>query len=96
MSHVRFWFILQQDVDRPVGGVKQIYTVASIISGLGYPVFVVQGSSGFRPSWFPATSLNFRAIANQDFSFEKLDPLLDVVVIPETFLPLLLDCLYSR
>lgn len=89
MSQFRFWFILQQDVDRPVGGVKQIYTVASIISGLGYSVCIVQGTSDFRPSWFPATELNFRTIGNQGFSFDKLNPLLDVVIIPETFLPLL-------
>ena len=89
MKQLRFWFILQQNVDRPVGGVKQIYSVASIISGLGYSACIVQGTTEFRPSWFPASELNFRTIGLSDFSFKKLDPRLDIVVIPETFLPLM-------
>lgn len=89
VSQFRFWFILQQDVDRPVGGVKQIYTVASIISGLGFSVCVVQGTSAFRPSWFPVSGLNFRTIGKQDFSSDNLNPMRDIIVIPETFLPLL-------
>ena len=89
MNQLRFWFILQQDVDRPIGGVKQIYVIASIISGLGFPVFIVQGTSHFRPSWFPLSQLNFKTVGSSDFSFESLDSLYDVVVIPETFLPLL-------
>ena len=89
MKHLRFWFILQQDVDRPVGGVKHIYTVASILSEVGYSVCVVQGTSEFRPAWLPHSSFNFSTIGNHDFSFDLLDPSCDLVVIPETFLPLL-------
>ena len=89
MKQFRFWFILQQNVDRPIGGVKQIYTVASIISGLGFSVYIVQGSSEFRPSWFPANELDFYSIGINDFSFNNLDPTFDIVVIPETFLLLL-------
>ena len=89
MNQFRFWFILQQDVDRPIGGVKQIYCIASIIADLGYPVFIVQGTSDFRPKWFSSDHLNFCTVANKDFSIENLDPLVDIVLIPETFLPLL-------
>ena len=89
VTQLRFWFLLQQDVDRPIGGVKQIYIVASIISDLGYSVSIVQGTSAFRPSWFPVDRLNFRTVGNNDFSAQRLDPNIDVVVIPETFLPLL-------
>ena len=89
MNQLRFWFFLQQNVDRPIGGVKQIYTVASIISELGYSVHIVQGTSEFRPSWFPANDLNFSTIGVNEFSFKNLNPTFDIVVIPETFLPLL-------
>ncbi len=89
MNQPRFWFILRQDVDRPIGGVKQIYAVASIISNLGFSVSVVQGTSEFRPSWFPSSEYSFHTVGNKDFSFDLLDPLSDIVVIPETFLPLL-------
>ena len=89
MNQSRFWFILQQDVDRPIGGVKQIYTVASIIADFGYSVFVVQGTSSFRPTWFSTSDFNFRTVGSQDFSVDQLDPFVDIVVIPETFLPLL-------
>ena len=89
MDQLRFWFILQQDVDRPVGGVKQIYSVASIIADLGFSVFIVQGTSDFRPSWFTSSFLNIRTIASKDFSFSDLQSTSDIVVIPETFLPLL-------
>ena len=89
VTQLRFWFLLQQDVDRPIGGVKQIYMVASIISDLGYSVSIVQGTTAFLPSWFSVNKLNFRTIGNSEFSVHNLDPNLDVVVIPETFLPLL-------
>ena len=89
MNQSRFWFILQQDVDRPIGGVKQIYIVASIISSLGYPVWIVQGTSSFKPSWFPTSHLNFNTVGKNEFSFNQLDNSRDIVVIPETYLPLL-------
>ena len=89
MKQSRFWFILQQDVDRPVGGVKQIYVVASIISSLGYHVTIVQGTSEFRPSWFPLSDLNFHTVGKKDFALAELNQNNDIVVIPETFLPLL-------
>ena len=89
MKLFRFWFILQQDVDRPVGGVKQIYAVASIIADLGYPVFVVQGTSEFRPSWFSSSLSNVNTVSAKGFSFKQLNSSIDIVVIPETFLPLL-------
>ena len=49
---------------------------------------IVQGTSDFRPSWFSVDRLNFRTVGNKDFS-AQIDPNIDVVVIPETFLPLL-------
>ena len=50
VNYLMFWFILQQDVKRPIGGVKQIYLVASIIADLGYSVSIVQGTDEFRLS----------------------------------------------
>ena len=83
MDQLRFWFILQQDVDRPVGGVKQIYSVASIIADLGFSVFIVQGTSDFRPSWFKSSLQNIRTIADKDFLSQTLAT--DIVVIPKLF-----------
>lgn len=89
MNLPRFWFILQQDVDRPIGGVKQFYSVASIISDLGYSVYFVQGTKDFWPSWFPSLNRNFLTISNDNFSFARLNPSIDIVVIPETYLPIM-------
>ena len=34
-SH-RYWFLLEQDLDRPIGGLKQIHLVSSILNKLGH------------------------------------------------------------
>lgn len=87
MASKRFWFILQQDVDRPVGGVKQIYRFSEILGILGYKSTIVQKSSEFRPSWFSSSS-TILAVSYKHFCQLQLDPLVDVIILPETFIPL--------
>ena len=81
-----FWLLLAQDIERPVGGVKQIYRLAETLTQLGLDVRVVQGSANFRPSWFELNSkIYFCSL--QDFNSTSLSIHADVLVIPETFIP---------
>lgn len=85
MSIRHFWFILKEDIDRPIGGVKQIYRLASILVELGHQASIVQNTSDFRPSWFNSSD-KLQAISFSDFSNRPLDSCFDIIVIPETFI----------
>lgn len=87
MEIKRFWFLIQQDIDHPVGGVKQIYRFADILSKLGFYSCVVQKTEEFRPLWFKTDS-KFKTISYQKFKFLQLDPNIDYIILPETFLPI--------
>lgn len=87
MSSRRFWFILKEDVERPIGGVKQIYRLAVVLANLGYQSFIVQKTSEFRPSWFQSP-VELKAISFSEFTNIPLDSSSDVIVIPETFIPI--------
>ena len=50
----------------------------------------------FRPSWFPSSDLNFHTVGKKDFALSELNQDNDIVVIPETFLPLLPSCLVPK
>ena len=83
---LHYWFLISKDVDRPIGGVKQIYRLAECISRIGYSVTVIQGSSDFSPSWFPL-SINFSTISYSAFRSRDFDVSRDILIIPETFVP---------
>ena len=40
------------DIDRAIGGVKQLYRHVEHLVALGWDAAVVTGREGFRPSWF--------------------------------------------
>ena len=87
MEIKRFWFLIQQDVAHPVGGVKQIYRFADILSQLGFYSCVVQKTSDFRPPWFKFDCA-FKTISYNEFKSLQLDSTIDYIILPETFLPI--------
>ena len=72
------------DVDRAIGGVKQLYRHVEHLCALGWDAAMVTESAGFKPSWFessaPSSSL-------QDcWDRGELDPERTILVLPETYL----------
>ena len=72
------------DVDRAIGGVKQLYRHVEHLVALGWDAAIVTQNPTFRPSWFESTapSLSLRE------SWEKgeLDVSSCVLLVPETYL----------
>ena len=86
-AKLHFWFPVYPDLLKPIGGVKQIHRVAEQLIVLGYQVTLVQDSATFRPVWF---SSSIRTISKDVwFSLDSLDPNVDIVVMAETFLPVI-------
>lgn len=80
-----FWFPVFPDLIKPIGGVKQIHRVAEQLISLGCDVTLVQDSEFFRPAWF-TSSIN--TISKDSWlSLDNLNPNVDFIVLPETFLP---------
>ena len=78
--------MLAQDVSRPIGGIKQIFRLASALHRLNYNIRIVQKTSDFRPDWFSfPDSLDLVSLST--FNAHVFDIETDVVVIPETFIP---------
>ena len=86
MAKFRFWFLVYPDINKPIGGVKQIHRVAEALSLLGHEAYLVQDSFEFHPGWF-RSSVN--PIDKVSWDKVHLDPGTDFIVIAETFLPIL-------
>lgn len=81
-----YWILIAVDVDRPIGGVKQLYRFAEALSACGANVSIVQGTDSFRPTWFDfSTSLKF--ISSKIFFKKSFSSTTDFLVLPETFIP---------
>ena len=65
---MHFWIAAYPDLDRPIGGIKQMHRVAESIIRLGYSATLIQGSREFHPSWFDS---NVVTISKDEF--EKLE-----------------------
>ena len=83
----RFWFALHPDLPKPIGGVKQIHRFAEALIECGFEVALIQEDANFHPGWF---SSSVPAISLDEWSHirTKLSPSKDIVVLPETYLPL--------
>lgn len=75
------WILLATDVDRPIGGVKQIYRFCEACRDLGVTATVIQQSDDFTPGWFSTTA---PTISIKSFNSLQLNTELDILVIPET------------
>ena len=83
---VNYWILIALDVNRPIGGVKQLYRLAEALSSIGANVSIVQGTNTFRPSWFEiSTPLTY--VSSKDFFSRSLSSTSDVLILPETFIP---------
>lgn len=72
------------DVDRAIGGVKQLYRHAEHLSALGWDSAVVTEREGFRPSWFSSTAST--CSLQQSVAQGELRPERTILVLPETYL----------
>lgn len=79
---MNFWFSVYPDIEKPIGGVKQIHRLAECLIALGHNCTLVQGDQNFHPGWFkssvPTTSL--KSFQSSVHSLES-----PILVIPETF-----------
>ena len=84
--HFTFWIAAFPDVNRPLGGIKQLHRTCECIQEIGYEVFLIQDSENYHPSWF-----NSRVnTINRDTWFKRassLDPLSNFLILPETLVP---------
>ena len=85
MKFKRFWIVAYPDLQKPIGGIKQLHRISEILSLCGFSSRLIQESSSFRPSWF---SSNVDTISKDEFfNSITLDPLVDVLILPETYIP---------
>ncbi len=85
----RVRFLCLPDLDKPIGGAKQLYRQVELLVELGWDAAVVTEHDGFRPTWFTSTA----PTASIDACRERGDfePEAAIVVVPETFLGINLD-----
>lgn len=80
----RVRFLCLPDLDKPIGGAKQLYRQVEHLVALGWDAAVVTEHDGFRPSWFTSTAPTAGiAVCRERGDF---DPQVAIVVVPETFL----------
>lgn len=80
----RVRFLCLPDLDKPIGGAKQLYRQVEQLVALGIDAAIVTEHDGFRPSWFTSTAPTAGiTVCRERGDFE---PDVAIVVIPETFL----------
>lgn len=85
----RYWLALHPDLERPIGGVKQVHRFAEDLIACGRQATLIQEQAGFHPGWFSSAvpSIGINQWRNQQWRREVgLSPSRDVLVLPETFL----------
>lgn len=83
----RYWLALHPDIHLPIGGVKQMHRLAEVLNSLGRESRIIQDSATFHPGWF---SSNVLTISKSEFNSSiELRADRDVIILPETFLPIL-------
>lgn len=78
----RYWFLLQQDVDKPIGGVKQIHLFSAALNAAGYESYVIHKEPDYRPSWFPSSA---SIVGLSEAQHRITSRSSDVIIYPETF-----------
>ena len=72
------------DIEKAVGGVKQVHRTAEILISNGLDAHIVQEDHNFHPNWFKS---KVNTISRLDWIGLDLNPSRDILVIPETFVP---------
>ena len=75
-------FPCMPDIEKAIGGVKQLYRHAEILEEYGYNARIITENKNFRPSWFESDA---KTICISEIKDEILDPAKTVVVLPETY-----------
>lgn len=78
----RIFFVCYPDTNHPIGGVKQIYRQAELLSDLGFRSYVLHHQPNFRVSWF---SSDANVISLAEYCELGPDSSSDVIVLPETW-----------
>lgn len=82
-AQMRFWLACQPDVQKPIGGVKQLHRLAESLTRLGYEAALIQDDPAFKPGWFESTAKTTNLDSVQTLS--KQEAKTDIVIIPETY-----------
>ena len=72
------------DIDRPIGGVKQLYRHVEHLDALGWDAAILCEKSGFRPNWFTSTA-NCISLTESNAKNE-LVPSECILLLPETYI----------
>ena len=77
-------FLLQPDLDRPIGGAKQVHRQVEQLVDLGWDAAVMAEKAGFRPGWFESKA---PVLAYSDCRASgELASSHTILVLPETYL----------
>lgn len=71
------------DINRPIGGVKQLYRHAEHLVSLGWDAAVLTEAHDFRPTWFESTAKTISIF--DSYSSGELRNSNTIVVVPETY-----------
>ena len=83
-SRPRVRVLCLPDVDRAIGGVKQLYRHVEHLVALGWDAAMLTEKPGFRPAWFESSA---PSLSLQESSARgELDPCSCVLLVPETYL----------
>ena len=86
-SSYRYWLVVHPDIQRPIGGIKQIHRLAEAISSLSRSATLIQDTTTFHPGWFKSNVDTISAKEwfirrnNGEFSRNR-----DILIFPETCL----------
>ena len=72
------------DLDRAIGGVKQLYRHVEHLYALGWDAAMLTESVGFRPNWFESTAPSLSL--NESDKRGELNPDETILVLPETYI----------
>lgn len=74
------------DIDRAIGGVKQLYRHVEHLTAAGWDAAVITQSPGFLPTWFQTTAKTISL--NDSLASGELDPFSSIIMVPETYIGL--------
>lgn len=80
----RYWFALHPDLQRPIGGAKQVHRLVEALGALDRQATIIQQEASFHPGWFSSQVDTIGLKQFQTRSDLRADR--DVIVLPETFL----------
>lgn len=72
------------DIDKAIGGVKQLYRHAEHLTSIGLDAAIVTQNEGFRPAWFESNAVTksfLSCIESGDFDSTNC-----ILVVPETYI----------